>query len=167
MKKHIACLALSLAPLLSIAAPPTEESVATLFKVMKTDAIIDSMYASIEPMMRQSITQVSARKPMTEEQKKAMDSLLPRMISLLRSEVSWEKIQPIQIAIYQQNFDQTEIDAFIEFYKSPVGQTFVNKTPLVMQQSMAAMQTYMGQVMPKIQAAMQQGLKEADLATPQ
>jgi hypothetical protein len=78
------------------------------------------------------------------------------MSELIRTELSWVKMEPMQIRIYRESFDQAEIDGLIQFYRSPVGQSFVSKMPVVTQKAMAEMQVYMQQVMPKMQAAMQE-----------
>jgi uncharacterized protein len=164
MHKFISLIALSVCSMASSAAPATEESIKTLFKVMKAEALLDSVYANIEPAMRQAMAQAAEGKALSEEQRRIMDRAPQRMSELLRSELSWAKMEPIQIPIYQETFEQAEIDGLISFYKSPLGQSFVNKMPTVTQKGMVAMQGYMQQVMPRIKAGMEEILKEAKLA---
>lgn len=47
-------------------------------------------------------------------------------------------MEPIQIPIYRETFEQAEIDGLIAFYGSPVGQAFVNKMPTVSQKGIVA-----------------------------
>ena len=164
MKQLLSMLLLSFAPLLSMAAPPSEESIAALFKVMKTESLIDSVYASIEPAMRQGMIQASAGRTLTDEQSRIMELAPQKLSAILRTELSWEKMLPMQIAIYRETFDQSEIDGLISFYSSSIGQSFVNKMPVVTQKAMSSMQTYMQAVTPKLQAAMQQILADAKIS---
>ena len=46
------------------------------------------------------------------------------------------------IPIYERNYTATEIDGLIEFYQSPLGQSLLAKTPIVMQESIAVGQAW-------------------------
>lgn len=166
MKKTLVAVALSFSALACFAGPPSDESIRTLFKVMKAESLMDSVYANLEPAMRQAMAQASAGKTLSDEQKRVMERAPQRLSEVLRSELSWAKMEPMQLAIYRESFEQAEVDGLIEFYKSPLGQSFVNKMPVVTQKAMTSMQAFMQQVMPRIKAAMDEVLAEARLAPP-
>lgn len=84
----------------------------------------------------------------------------------MRRELSWDSMLDTQMAIYRDSFDQSEVDGLIEFYKSPVGQSFVLKMPAVTQRAMLAAQTQMQRIAPKLQEVTQQILEDAKLANP-
>jgi len=132
-------LALLLAPLPSLAAPPTDESLLRLFASMKAEALIDSAYAVMDTAMRQSLSQVTAGRTLTPEQARVIELAPQRLATLLRTELSWDKLRPLQMAVYRESFDQAEVDGLIAFYESPVGRSFAAKMPLVTQRSAAAM----------------------------
>ena len=160
MRKLLTALLLSFSPLLALAAPASEASIIAFLKVTKAELIVDSVFASMEPAMRQSIEQASAGKPLNDQQKKVLELAPKRLSAMLRAELSWEKMLPLYIAIYRENFDQNEIDALIAFYSSPIGQSFVSKMPIITQRAMVSMQTFMQNVTPKIEAAMREILSE-------
>lgn len=164
MKKLFAFMALSAFTSLSFAAPPSDESIKTLFKLMKTESMIDSVYANIEPAMRKSMDLAVQGKNLSAEQRKIISLAPQRLSQVLRSEMTWEKMEPLQIGIYRESYDQSEIDGLIEFYKTPVGQSFINKMPVVMQKSMTTSQAMMQDIMPKLYRAMEQVMAEAKLA---
>jgi hypothetical protein len=163
MKKLAVCVVLAYAPLIYAGAPPTDESMLALFRAMKAESMVESIYATLEPTLRQSISQAAAGKTLTDDQKRVLELAQVRMNQLLRTELTWEKLQPIQLAIYREHFDQAEIDGLLAFYKSPVGESVVNKMPAVTMRSMASTQAYLQQVLPKIKAAMDQVMQEATL----
>lgn len=140
----------------SHAAPPSDESIRTLFSVMKAESMLNGIAETFEAAMRQGMAQATGGKEPTQEQRKVLDRFAQRMGELMRSELSWAKMEPMQIRIYRESFEQSEIDALIEFYRSPIGQSFLSKMPVVTQKAMAEMQGYMQQVRPKIQSAMQE-----------
>ena len=160
MRKLLTVLLLSFSPLLALATPASEASIVTFLKVTKAESLIESVYASMEPAMRQTIAQATAGKPLNDQQKKVLELAPKRLSAVLRAELSWEKMQPLYIAIYRENFDQNEIDALIAFYSSPIGQSFVSKMPIITQRAMVSMQTFMQNVTPKIEAAMREILFE-------
>lgn len=162
--KALLALVLSLASLGANAAPPSDESIQTLFKVMKAETLLDGIYASIEPVMRQSIAQASQGQTLTDQQRRLMELAPQRLSELLRRELSWAKLEPIQLAIYRETFDQAEIDGLIAFYRTPVGQAFVDKMPLASQRAMLATQRQMQEVTPKIKAAMDALMAEVQAA---
>ena len=163
MRKLIALLALAGCSLAAGAAPPSDESILTLFKVMKAESLLDSVYATLEPAMKQAMQQATAGKTLSAEQQRVMDLAPQRLSQVLRAELSWDKLLPMQLSIYRESFEQDEIDGLIEFYKSPLGQSFVSKMPVVSQKAMAATQSHMQHVIPKLKAAMDEVLAEARL----
>ncbi|MFT3820598.1 MAG: DUF2059 domain-containing protein [Rubrivivax sp.] len=163
MRKLIALLALAGCSIAAAAAPPSDESILALFKVMKAESLLDSVYATLEPAMKQAMQQAAAGKTLSAEQQKILDLAPQRLGQVLRAELSWDKLLPMQLAIYRESFEQAEIDGLTEFYKSPLGQSFVSKMPAVTQKAMMATQGHMQQVIPKLKAAMDELLAEAKL----
>ena len=143
------------------AARPTTESIETLMAVSGTQKILDSMYGTLEQSMRQSLERTTAGQPVSPEQRRYLDAAPAVFANSVREEMSWEKLKPIFIDLYQDNFTQEEIDGMVAFYKSPVGVAFVNKVPAVMQQAQLRMQVRLQPMLEKMKAAMDQALKDA------
>ncbi len=53
-----------------------------------------------------------------------------------------ESLNALVVPIYEKHFSDEEIDAMLAFYRTPVGQSVVTKLPVIMQESMAAGQTW-------------------------
>ena len=58
-------------------------------------------------------------------------------------------------------FTEEELQGLIDFYKSPVGNKFLEKQPELMAATMNRMQTEMAKIMPKIQEAAMTAVQEA------
>ena len=43
--------------------------------------------------------------------------------------MTWDKLRPLYVRIYQESFTQEEIDGLIVFYESPAGIAFVERWP--------------------------------------
>ncbi len=145
------------------AAPPTDESIHALLAVTQSDKMMDAMHANMERMIRQGMQQASAGRTLTPEQTRVLELAPARLANVMREEVNWAKMQPMIVQLYREHFDQAEVDGLIAFYKSPTGQAFVTKMPVVMRRSMEMTQAQMQAFMPKLQAAMNEVMKEAKL----
>jgi hypothetical protein len=68
------------------------------------------------------------------------DALMPVLQQKMNARVS--ELEDAFVMIYAGNFSAAELRELIAFYKSPTGQKFLEKTPIVTQQSMAAGQKF-------------------------
>jgi len=64
------------------------------------------------------------------------DALVPLLTQ--RMTARFDELESSIVLIYADNFTAAELRELIAFYKTPTGQKFLEKTPLVMQQTMAA-----------------------------
>ncbi|MFC5499465.1 DUF2059 domain-containing protein [Caenimonas terrae] len=163
MRRLIAIVTL-FAAAAAYAAPPSQESVEQLLAATRAEATIDAMFSSLEPMMRQSMQQATQGKPLSAQQQRVLDAVPPRFAAIIRQELGWQKMKPLYVQIYQETFEQQEVDGMLAFYASPAGQAFVNKMPVVMQKSMALSQQMMKSVLPRMQQAMKEALAQAKAA---
>jgi len=51
----------------------------------------------------------------------------------MKEDLSYDKLEPEYIKIYQDTFSEEEIQGMITFYETPVGQSVITKMPLIMQ----------------------------------
>jgi hypothetical protein len=156
-----AWLALSLAA--AHAAPASEESVEALMAATKADSLIETLYGGIEQSVRAGLQQSAAGKALTPEQQRVIELAPARLMNVLKSELSWNRLKPLYVQIYKESFTQEEIDGLLAFYRSQAGQAFVAKMPQVMQRSMQASQDQMRTLAPRMQEAMKQVMQEAGI----
>ena len=158
------CTALLLAFALcraAVAAPPSEASVLRLLDLTNAESMMGSMMEYIEQSMRAGMQQAVAGQRLTPQQQRALDLAPRKIVAAFREDLGWSTLKPMYVAIYQETFDQSEIDGLIAFYETPTGKALVAKMPIVMQKSMAAGQERMQRLLPRLQAAMQEALREA------
>lgn len=143
------------------AAPPSTESIETLLAVTRTERLIEAMQSQFDPMMRQMIAQGPARKNLTDEQRRRLETIPAEIAKIVKEELSWARMKPLHIRIYQDVFTQEEIDGLIAFYRSPTGAAFIEKMPQVTQRSMELMQAQMPALVKRIEAAAAKAMSEA------
>ena len=166
MRKLICLLALLISTSTAFAEAPTRESVATLLTETNIQQSVDGMLSNMDRVMQQQFTQMSALQSMTAEQQRALVATQKKMNDLLRSELTWAKLEPIYIDVYQQTYTQEEVDGLIAFYRTPVGRSYVSKMPLALQKTLVAMQPLLADMMQKSQALARQALEDAKAAKP-
>jgi len=153
----IACSAASAAD-----TPASEASIKELLTVADTRKIVDGMLGQIEGFTKAAMQKALGGRTLSPEEQQTADKMSSKMTAAMREELSWEKLEPLYIKIYQQSFTQEELDGILAFYKSPAGAALIKKMPVVMQNSMAAMQERMGPMMEKIQKAAVETAAEID-----
>lgn len=163
MLQRTLCLLLLSVCTQAFAAPPTDESIGELLVLTRSESLLQQVHASVDQAIRQGLAQDVAGRTLTDAQRVAIEAAPARIGAVFRSEMSWDKMRPLYVAIYKESLDQAEVDGLVAFYKSPVGQAVVAKLPAVMQRTMAVTQLQMQALMPKIDAAMKEALQDAKL----
>ncbi|WP_157667497.1 DUF2059 domain-containing protein [Comamonas serinivorans] len=166
MKTWIVSLALACCAGIAQAAPPSSASIEQLLALTGAERLLNDLGGITDQVLRTSMQDASQGQALTAEQQAVMDRMPAKLAALLREEMAWDKVKPHYVRIYQESFDQAEIDGLIAFYASPAGQAMVQKMPTVMAKSMAFMQVQMRSIMPKLNALVQDTLDEARQAKP-
>ena len=164
MVKLITLLASLVFASLAYCAPASEESIDRLLADTKVEKLLDTMSVNVDQVMRRSMEASMQGQQLSPEQRRAIDATAATFVQVMREEMTWDKLRPLYVQIYQESFTQEEIDGLIAFYESPAGVAFVEKMPFVMQKSMSIMQSRMAPMMEKMKAAMKEAIAEPKAA---
>ena len=156
MKRLDLAVALACTTAFAADTKPTEASIKELLTISDAPKLIDSVMGQIDQMMNGVVAQATQGQKLNEKQQAALAAFQSKYSVLVREELSWAKMEPTYIRIYQNSLNQDEIDGMIAFYKTPAGQAVIKKMPALMQQIMAEMPAMMGPLMQKIQPLAQQ-----------
>ena len=85
---------------------------------------------------------------------KTMDSSMNAATSIM----SWEKMKPIYVNAYASTFTSEELQGAIDFYKTPVGQGWVQKQPQLSMAIMAKTTEMMMAAQPQMMEAMKKSM---------
>ncbi|MFZ6771608.1 DUF2059 domain-containing protein [Undibacterium sp. SXout7W] len=132
------------------AAKPTEESLKTLFAAANSKSLIRNMEGQLDQILKNAQQTVSKGQPVSKEKQEVLDHFRDKLIVIYKQEMSWEHMEPALIEIYNNSLSQEDVDGITAFYQSPAGQAYVQKMPVVMQQTMSVMQKKMEPIMEKI-----------------
>lgn len=72
------------------------------------------------------------------------------IMDMIKAEMSWDSLKDDYIAVYAETFTAQELQGLVDFYKTPVGQSFIAKQPELMRRSMEISQRQMSELMPRI-----------------
>ena len=115
---------------------------------------------NIEDSMTQTQSQLKAMVVLMIDEVEVPDELRDelvehqtKMIDMIMKEMSWDRLKSDFIAMYVEIFDQEEIAGLLDFYRSPVGQSFLAKTPQLMARTMEIAQKHAMDLFPKIQSS--------------
>jgi hypothetical protein len=161
MRKIVLGLTLILAFSANLQAQTTDEKLQELFDTMNMDATINTMYQQMQSMMSSSV----ADKVMSSDQEEVYNKYQKELLSLMQTEMGWDDMQADLLVIYKQNFTDQEISDMLAFYKSPTGQSVLQKMPVVMQESMQVGQQMAMKAMPKIRALSEKMVQEMEDAS--
>ncbi len=123
MKKYCIAILIVLTQLTAhtaLAEQATKESVLELMEITGAAKIGKMFTDQLKPMFRQAAKNV----PDAE-----FDALF--------SEMNPEEILELTIPVYQKHFTESDVQALLKFYRTPVGQKFVRLTPTVTKEAMA------------------------------
>lgn len=143
--------ALASAPAFAADAPPSEASIHELLEVTHAHAMLDTVMAQTEGMMKSAMDSSTKGQTLDDGQRKILADGQRKMQNLVLNSLSWDKMQGMYIDIYSKSFSQKEVDDMLTFYKSPSGKAVLAKMPMVMQQTMQYMKSQMATLMPEIQ----------------
>ena len=161
MKKVLLTLLLALSPLCA-QTPVVRPDIDELFTVMRLEKTMQSTLEQVKKMVPQMTANMLGKLggPSPEATQKAQ-ATQEKLFALIQEEMSWEKLKPLMATVYAESLTPEEVKGITEFYKSPAGQAFLNKQPVILQKSMAMQQKMMMDLMPKIQALMKAEMESA------
>jgi len=161
-------LALGLLSLISAfsiqAAPASAESVERLLLASKIENIAESAIPMMKNLIRQKIAENPSFNRLNEKQKQVVADGMSKAVQIVTEGSTWEKVKPIYVKSYQENFSQEEVDSIVAFYESPAGMALATKLPLVNMQLMQGIAPTMSATNEKLTAHMQQMAAEVQAA---
>jgi hypothetical protein len=86
------------------------------------------------------------------------DAMIPMLLQSFQSRM--DELSDAVVKVYASNFTTDDLRALIVFYKTPVGQKFLQKTPLLAQQTMAVGQQFGRSVASEIRTRMIEELRK-------
>ncbi len=166
MKIYFVSLAFVLGVFSVEGAPPSDQSIEQMMRVMQVEPMLNQMLTQMDTGMRTGMEQGLQRsmqgKTPTDAQKNQMAAFQTRLSGIIKDELAFAKVKDIYLQVYRETFTQDEINSIIAFYSSPAGKAMVEKVPVAMQKAGSLMQTRIGPMTEKVQAMIDQFQKDVE-----
>ena len=104
---------------------------------------VEKQMTQVFQMIRQSQSMMLKKMLKDAKQIKSAEEFQTKMMTVIKEEMSWAKLKPIFIDVYSSVYSVKELEAMNNFFSSPVGQSFVDKTPQVNKVTMQKMSSIM------------------------
>ncbi len=141
---------------------PSEDSIRQLLAATDARKLVDGMMSQMDMIMQNAVREATKGQTISPETQKNVERDRGEMLAVMRDELSWEKLEPMYIQIYQRSLTQEEVTGMVVFYKTQLGQAVIKKMPLVMQNAMAEMQKRMGPIMQRMQVKQQEMIAQVE-----
>ncbi len=117
---------------------------------------VQKMSESAIEQMKNMMAGVAKRTNVSPDAAEKAKAMQDKMFVLIESEMSWDKMKAEYAKVYAEVFTPEEVKGLVAFYKSPSGQAFLDKQPILMQKTMEMAQKRMMEMTPKIQEMIKQ-----------
>jgi hypothetical protein len=137
MSKPVLCriiglLAVLLLSIMPVRAQSPASDVEVAARELVTTMKLEDQFKVLLPMMMKTIKPaIVQNRPDVERD---FDALVPVLLAGMQARLS--ELSDAVVAVYASNFSAEELRAATAFYRTPVGQKFLQKNPLVAQQTM-------------------------------
>ncbi|MGA3158059.1 MAG: DUF2059 domain-containing protein [Steroidobacteraceae bacterium] len=136
--------------------PASSASIKELLDLLNTRQMLDQVAVQTESLMRSSINDSLKGRQLTPDQQSKVDDLVDRTTKIVRESLNWDSMELLMEDVYQKSLSEEEIQGMITFYRSPPGQAVIAKMPLILRNTMLAVQERQKVLMAKLQQMIQE-----------
>lgn len=149
----------------AMAQPASDASIEKLVAINGAQKSLEQAQAGMEAQIRQQavsdMLKYNAGKPLSAQQRMAIDQAVPNVAQVLRDKLGWEALKPAYIRIYKSQLDQSEVNRLLKLYQDPQYVRIVEKMQLVNQQSAKLMFEQMPGIMQTLQPVLESAVQNA------
>lgn len=147
-------------------ADPNKLDIQELLALSGSHQMVDMTKTQLNGVAQGPIQQALQGKTLTPELTKIVQDASERASKAINEGLTWEKVEPIFVEVYQSTLTQEEVEGIVAFYKTPAGKAMVEKMPQLMQLSGQKMQQQLGPLMQELQKIQQETIQQiqAELA---
>lgn len=143
------------------ATPASDSSVRQLLAAMHARKLTHRLKSQYRSIMTAAMQRELKGIKVTPKQEKIIKNMTNAVSNTLQEEVSWKKLEPMYLREYKKTFSEKEVEGMLAFFKTPAGQAYANKVPLLTHNIMLDYEKNMGPVlMQRLQRIYKKFMKE-------
>jgi hypothetical protein len=145
----------------AMATPPSEENAERMLIIMQTEKHHQEKFEALDSLNRRSFTErFSGGKPLTADQRQAVETAVATASQIVRTELAWARIKPDLIRIIQETFDDEEISSILSLHATSEINVLPQKFLTLENRFAILMLDRMDAAGPMIQAGIERKLRE-------
>ena len=131
------------------AAAPSDAAIDELLEVMRLREQTSKMLDAMNQEFAQNASMFAQKSGTAEDAavQQRMQTMQQQMGQILREEMAWEKVRPVYRQVYKESLTAEEVAGMLAFYRTPVGQSVLQKQPQITER---AMQISREQILPNV-----------------
>ena len=131
------------------AAAPSDAAIDELLEVMRLREQTSKMLDAMNQEFAQNASMFAQKSGTAENAavQQRMQAMQQQMGQILREEMAWEKVRPVYRQVYKESLTAEEVAGMLAFYRTPVGQSVLQKQPQITER---AMQISREQILPNV-----------------
>jgi hypothetical protein len=123
-----------------------------LFQLTSMQNRVDQIRVSALAQARAfAVQQFASTGVSAQQDDKGLSAYYDKLNALVAQSYNWTKLEPAYEQVYAELYTEDELDGILAFYKSPVGQAFLAKTPEATRQVLAISRQQFEALTPQIQ----------------
>lgn len=163
-------LATATATASAFAAPPTAASIETALTLNTSQKTVETTLAGTDAKVRLEMQKAIAAQNavnspgnvlLTTQQQNAVNLASPKITAILKEDLSWAKLQPQFLKIYQNNLSQSEVDQLITLYKTPGFLDLMKKMQQIDQKTAQVIVQSMPNIIKKVEPIVGKAIEDA------
>jgi hypothetical protein len=100
--------------------------------LIKANTLQDQIYNQLEGQIDRATLGLAQQAGIPgPEQRSATADLQAKMIAAMKESLNWDQLKVGMIEAYRNTYSEEELDGMLAFFKSPVGQTYLTKSPTI------------------------------------
>jgi uncharacterized protein len=134
--------------------PAKMEQIQKFLKLTNADQMIQQMLGQFEGAFSQGFKNSLSAIPNAANQpglQADIDSFRKQLFGVVREQLSYDRLKPELIKLYDETFTVQELSGINAFYESPAGQAYLAKIPELTKKSSQVGVNLMSDAMPQIQ----------------
>ena len=131
-----------------------------LFTLLRMDTMMDQLMGGVKRQVQQITESMPGADQATPEQKKQIVDFQQRVMDVVNQKIGWKALEPDFITLYASTYTEEELDGIVAFYKSPIGQKMIDKTPELTTKSTQITQQKMSELQPQLSQMVQDFMKQ-------
>ena len=118
-------------------------------KLMGVEKQMSEQFVLMRQMQKAQLERMEQMQP-SSQAGSSSGMVMGKMMDMLAEGLSWDSLKETVVSIYAETFTEDELRGAIEFYKSPAGQKWIEKSPELTKRVMEVAQRRTQELTPRI-----------------